>query len=63
MTNFIKELSKCRAYGTRIPFRPESVRGYTEQEIERIGRHYNLNIHGQFRELLLQMGRCSGGLV
>lgn len=63
MTNFIQELSKCRAYGTQIPFRPEAVRGYTEQEIERISRRYNLNIHGQFRQLLLQMGRCSGGLV
>lgn len=63
MTTFIQELSKCRAYGTQIPFQPETVRGYTEQEVEHIGRHYNLKIHGQFRELLLQMGRCSGGLI
>ncbi|MDO4693791.1 MAG: hypothetical protein Q4A62_04060 [Eikenella sp.] len=63
MTDFIQELSKCRAYGTPVPFRPAAVRGYTEQEIERISRRYNLNIHGQFRQLLLQMGRCSGGLV
>lgn len=61
--DFIKKLSNCRVEGTQLPFFPEMVEGYTEQEIDLIARNCNLDIHGQFREFLLQMGKCSGGLI
>ncbi|WP_335976586.1 SMI1/KNR4 family protein [Acinetobacter calcoaceticus] len=63
MIDFVKELSACRVEGTQLPFYPEKVQGYTEQEVELIAKNLNLDIHGQFREFLLQMGRCSGGLL
>lgn len=43
--------------------RPELIQGYTEAEIKEIEQRYNLSIHGQFKELLMTMGRCSGGLL
>ncbi|WP_322842839.1 SMI1/KNR4 family protein [Acinetobacter sp. Ag2] len=63
MINFVQELAFCRVEGTQIPFFPEKVKGYTEQEIAEIGKNCNLDIHGQFKEFLLQMGKCSGGLL
>lgn len=63
MTDFVKELAACRVEGTQLPFFPEKVQGYSESEIGEISRRYNLNIHGQFKVFLLQMGKCSGGLL
>lgn len=63
MTDFVKELSDCRVEGTQLPFYPEKVQGYTEQEVELIAKNLNLDIHGQFRDFLLQIGKCSGGLL
>ena len=63
MINFVQELAFCRVEGTQIPFFPEKVKGYTEQEIAEIGKNCNLDIHGQFKEFLVQMGKCSGGLL
>ncbi len=34
-----------------------------EDEIKQIEQKYNFPIHGQFKELLMTMGKCSGGLV
>lgn len=63
MTDFVKELAACRVEGTQLPFYPEKVQGYTEQEVELIAKNLNLDIHGQFRDFLLQIGKCSGGLL
>ncbi|MBJ9957096.1 SMI1/KNR4 family protein [Acinetobacter courvalinii] len=63
MVDFVSELISCRHEDTHLPFYPEHIQGYTEQEISQIAEIYNLKIHGQFREFLLQMGRCSGGLL
>ncbi|MEN4981653.1 SMI1/KNR4 family protein [Acinetobacter modestus] len=63
MINFVEELSKCREEGTMIPYFPEWVEGYTEQELAVISKKCNIEITGQFREFLLQMGKCSGGLL
>ncbi len=63
MIDFVKELAACRVEGTQLPFFPEKVKGYTEEEIDLIAKNCNLDIHGQFREFLLQMGKCSGGLI
>ena len=43
--------------------RPELIQGYTEDEIKQIEQKYNISIHGQFKELLMTMGKCSGGLL
>lgn len=61
--DFIKVLASCRVEGTQLPFFPEKIKGYTEEEINLIAHNCNLYIHGQFREFLLQMGKCSGGLL
>lgn len=63
MVDFVSELISCRHEDTHLPFYPEHIQGYTEQEIDQIAEIYNLEIHGQFREFLSQMGRCSGGLL
>jgi len=63
MIDFVFELASCRHRDTYLPFYPEHIRGYTEEEVDQIAEIYNLDIHGQFREFLLQMGRCSGGLL
>lgn len=63
MINFVEELSKCREEGTNIPYYHKLIKGYTEQELAVISKKYNLEITGQFREFLLQMGKCSGGLL
>ncbi|EOZ2890519.1 SMI1/KNR4 family protein, partial [Acinetobacter baumannii] len=63
MIDFVKELSACRVEGTQLPFYLEKVQGYTEQEVELIAKNLNLDIHGQFRDFLLQIGKCSGGLL
>ncbi|HAV6183654.1 TPA: SMI1/KNR4 family protein, partial [Acinetobacter baumannii] len=63
MTDFVKELAACRVEGTQLPFYLEKVQGYTEQEVELIAKNLNLDIHGQFRDFLLQIGKCSGGLL
>lgn len=63
MVDFIEELKKVRHYQTYVPFYPERIKGYTDAEIAQIERDCNIHIHGQFRQLLRQMGRCSGGLI
>lgn len=63
MIDFVKELAGSRVEGTQIPFYPEKIKGYSEAELDMIANEYNLEIHGQFKQLLLQMGRCSGGLL
>lgn len=63
MNDFVLELSNSRHPETYLPFYPERVEGYSEAEIEQIAERCNIDIHGQFREFLLQMGRSSGGLL
>lgn len=42
---------------------PELIQGYDEDEIKQIEQKYNLPIRGQFKEFLMTMGKCSGGIV
>jgi len=37
--------------------------GYTEPEIEKIGRLYNIDVQGQLKLFLLEMGKSDGGLI
>ncbi len=43
--------------------RPELIQGYNETEIQEIEQRYNLSVQGQFREFLMTMGKCSGGVL
>lgn len=43
--------------------RLDLIQGYNELEIKIIEQRYNLSIHGQFREFLMCMGKCSGGVL
>lgn len=63
MTDFISELIKSRYPDSNFPFYPELIEGYSQKEVKEIEDLYNLEIHGQFRQFLLQMGKCSGGLL
>lgn len=38
------------------------VQGYSEEEINQIERLHDINIEDDFRDFMLEMGRCSGGL-
>ena len=38
-------------------------KGYTEEELEVIARVYNINLHGQLKAFLAEMGRSDGGLI
>lgn len=38
------------------------VLGYTEEEVSQIERLYEIDVRGDFRDFMLEMGRCSGGL-
>jgi hypothetical protein len=42
---------------------PELIQGYNEDEIKQIEQKYNIPIQGQFKEFLMIMGKCSGGLL
>lgn len=63
MTNFIEELLSYRHVNTLVPFYPDLVKGYTEIELSLLAKKANLTITGQLKDFLLQMGRCSGGLL
>ena len=39
------------------------VKGYTEAELEKISRLYDINIQGDLKDFMVSMGRCSGGLL
>lgn len=43
--------------------RLDLIKGYSEAEVQEIEQRYNLSIHGQFKELLMTMGKYSGGLL
>lgn len=45
------------------PYDPDSVAGYTKSEIEKIELLYDIQVNGDLRDFLLEMGRCDGGLT
>jgi hypothetical protein len=48
-------------HGRAVDFK--SVAGYSNEELSKIERLYDINITGDFRAFMLEMGRCSGGLI
>ena len=63
MNNLIQTLLSIKNPCNNFIERPELIQGYTEDEIKQIEQKYNIPIHGQFKELLMTMGKCSGGLL
>ncbi len=63
MSNLIQELLSIKNPRNHFIERPELIEGYTEDEIKEIERRYEFPIHGQFKELLMTMGKCSGGIL
>ena len=63
MSNLAKELLSIKSPYNNFIERPELIQGYTEDEIKQIEQKYNIPIYGQFKELLMTMGKCSGGLL
>ena len=63
MSNLIQTLLSIKNPRNNFIERPELIQGYTEDEIKQIELKYDFPIHGQFKELLMTMGKCSGGLL
>jgi len=63
MLSLVDELLQYREPDCPLPFDRSQIQGYSEAELLEISQNYNLSIHGDFRRLLLEMGRCSGGLL
>ncbi len=63
MSNLIETLLSIKNPRNNFIERPELIQGYTEDEIKQIEQKYNFPIHGQFKELLMTMGKCSGGIL
>lgn len=63
MSNLIQMLLSIKNPKNQFIERPELIQGYTEDEIRQIEQKYNFPIHGQFKEFLMTMGKCSGGLL
>ena len=64
MSNLINLLLKTKKnHDNHLIENLDLIKGYTQDEIKEIGKRYNLSIHGQFREFLMIMGKCSGGLL
>ena len=63
MNNLIQTLLSIKNPRNNFIKRPELIQGYTEEEIKQIELKYDFPIHGQFKELLMTMGKCSGGLL
>ncbi|WP_185711679.1 SMI1/KNR4 family protein [Conchiformibius steedae] len=63
MNNLIQMLLSIKNPANHFIERPELIQGYTEDEIKQIEQKYHFPIHGQFKEFLMIMGKCSGGLL
>lgn len=63
MTNIINELSRITTENNKFIVKKDFIEGYNESEIKEIEERYNLSIHGELKELLMLMGKNSGGLL
>jgi hypothetical protein len=46
-----------------VSYDPAQVVGYSEGELSKIERLYDIKLRGHFREFMLDMGRSDGGLI
>lgn len=63
MSNLIQILASIKHPHNKFIERLDLIKGYSETEIREIEQRYNLSIHGQFKDFLMTMGKCSGGLL
>ncbi|TGU85070.1 hypothetical protein [Acinetobacter pittii] len=63
MSNLVTMLSSIKAEKNYFIEKLERVNGYSEQEIAEIEKLNNISVHGQLKELLTTMGKCSAGLI
>ncbi|QXA08902.1 hypothetical protein I6L27_04990 [Acinetobacter pittii] len=63
MSNLVTMLSSIKAEKNYFIEKLEKVNGYSEQEIAEIEKLNNISVHGQLKELLTTMGKCSGGVI
>ena len=63
MNDLVQTLLSIKSPYDSFIDRPELIEGYTEDEIKQIELKYDFPIHGQFKELLMTMGKCSGGIL
>lgn len=57
MVNFIEEIAQGASYDVA------QVEGYSEGDLVKIERLYDIRLTGQFRQFMTEMGRSSGGLI
>ncbi|MCG8313327.1 MAG: hypothetical protein MI976_08930 [Pseudomonadales bacterium] len=57
MKTFIDKISVGRSADKSL------VKGYSEAELEKISRLYDIHIEGDLKDFMVSMGRCSGGLL
>lgn len=51
-------------YLNMLPLQNQSqILGYSENELIKIERLYDIKFRGEFREFMLNIGRCDGGLI
>lgn len=63
VVDFIKELTNVRHPNTALIVDTSKIQGYTDDELSRLATRFNVSFTGQFYELMVQMGKCSGGLI
>ncbi len=61
--NLVETLLNIKSPYNNFIERPKLIQGYTQDEIKQIEQKYHLPIHGQFKEFLMTMGKCSGGIL
>ena len=57
MTRFIEKIAQGRKYD------PQLVVGYSDDELGKIERLYDIELTGDFGQFMAEMGRSSGGLI
>ncbi len=57
ITKFIDKITCGNTYD------PAQVVGYTEEELRKIERMYDITISGELAQFMLEMGRSDGGLI
>lgn len=57
MASIIEEIAEG------VPYDPAQVAGYSECEIEKIERLYDIALDGTLKQFMLEMGRSDGGLI
>lgn len=63
MSNLVQTLLSVKSPYDSFIDKPELIQGYTEDEIKQIEKKHHLPIHGQFKEFLMTMGKCSAVLL